>query len=332
MKRELLGFAFGVVVLFLIVYFSDIHEVSHTISNANLSFISLAFMFLLLSMFFKSFRWKIFLRSIGLNIPFHDAFSSFSAALFLSNIAPGKVFEPIRGYFVKLKFSCSFSKTISLVVTERALDVYVYILFSIISLQVIGEHLPAHTTFISILGMVFFFFLSSAILIILNSEKLTTKLFNLLSNIPIFKKIQKTLLNVSENFSNGFKQLRKSNFLIPILIITFIIWIIEGMIFYFSCRAIGILLSPLLFLGIPCFSILLGHLTFLPGGLGSIEAIMILFLTSMGFQVSKATASVLVYRFFVHLLENSTGAFILAQRYGFDALTNFLKSSFNKQS
>lgn len=325
MNLKLLSVLVGIVLLLLILYFSGIEEVIKTVLTSNPIFILLAFLTFLFSIFLKSLRWQIFLKSIKMKVPFSHAFYSFNSAMFLGNLVPFKALEPLRGYFLKVKFGYSFSKTIPLVLTERALDVFVYILFSLITLQTLINFLPSYITFFAFVGMLVFFLISFSVLLILNSKKLTLKFFKLISRLPIIKRFSKKIEEMAKNFSIGFSQLKKSKFLFQIFFLTFLIWIVEGIIFLLSTKAVGIDL-PFSFFALPLLSILLGVLTLIPGGLGSIEAIMVLLLSSLGFPVHQATSAVLIYRFFVHLCENSIGAVVIPQVYGFDIVKRMMKS------
>ncbi|MFH8119654.1 MAG: lysylphosphatidylglycerol synthase transmembrane domain-containing protein [Candidatus Aenigmatarchaeota archaeon] len=325
MNLKALTIFVGILLLFLVLHFSGTEEVIKTILASNINFILFAFLTFLFSVFLKSLRWQIFLKSVKMKVSFSHAFYSFNSAMFLGNLVPFKALEPIRGYFLKVKFGYSFSKTIPLVLTERALDVFVYILFSLITLQAIIRFLPSYITFFAFVGMLIFFLISLSVLLILNSKKLTLKFFRLISRLPLIKRFSKKIEEMAKNFSVGFAQLKKSKFLFQIFFLTFLIWVVEGIIFLLSAKAVGIDL-PFSFFALPLLSILLGVLTLIPGGLGSIEAIMILLLSFLGFPVPQATSAVLIYRFFVHLCENSIGAIIILQVYGFDIVKKMMKS------
>jgi len=324
MKLKFLMVLLGIILLILIIYFLGIEATVQAILNSNLNFILLALVFFTAETFLKSLRWKTLLKSIGAKIPFSHAFYSFNSAMFLSNVVPFKALEPIRGAFLKFKFKISFSKCISLVLTERAFDVFVYIFLSLITLYAIRELLPTYITFFSFVGMFLFFLLSLIVLLILNNKKLTLKFFKFLSKFPIIKRFEKRIERIAKNFSQGFNQLKKSRSVLPIFVLTFSIWLLECGIFLASARAVGIDL-PISFFAIPLLSILLGVLTLIPGGLGSIEAIIILLLTSLGFPTPKATAATLIYRFITHVIENSIGAIAISQVYGIDIVKKLMK-------
>ncbi|MCX8170578.1 MAG: flippase-like domain-containing protein [Candidatus Bathyarchaeota archaeon] len=315
----------GISLLLLILFLSGIEEVIRIILTSNINFILLAFLTFLFSIFLKSLRWQIFLKSVKIKVPFSHAFYSFNSAMFLGNLVPFKALEPIRGYFLKIKFGYPFSKTIPLVLTERALDVFVYILFSLITLQALIEFLPSQITFFAFFGMLVFFSISLSVLLILNSKKLTLKFFKIISKLPVTRRFSKKIEKMAKNFSIGFTQLKRSRLLSQIFFLTFIIWVIEGAIFLLSAKAVGINLT-FSFFALPLLSVLLGVLTLIPGGLGSIEAIMVLLLSFLGFSIPQATSAVLIYRFFVHLCENSIGAIIIFQIYSFDVIKKVMKN------
>jgi len=322
---KILTIFIGLSLLLLILYFSGIEEVIRIVLSSDINFILLAFLTFLLSVFLKSLRWQILLKSVKIKVPFSHAFYSFNSAMFLGNLVPFKALEPLRGYFLKIKFGYSFSKTIPLVLTERALDVLVYILFSLITLRALIEFLPSFITIFAFFGMLAFFLISLSVLLILNSKKLTLKFFMLISKLPLMKRFNREIKRVAKNFSIGFTQLKRSNFLFKVFFLTLLIWIAEGAIFLLSARAVGVNLA-FSFFALPLISILLGVLTLIPGGLGSIEAIMVLLLSFLGFSIPQASSAVLIYRFFVHLCENSIGAIIILQVYSFDVVREIMRN------
>lgn len=325
MNLKILTIFIGVSLILLILYLSGIEEVIRLILTSNINFILLAFLTFLFSVFLKSLRWQILLKSVKIKVPFSHAFYSFNSAMFLGNLVPFKALEPLRGYFLKIKFGYSFSKTIPLVLTERALDVFVYILFSLITLQALIEFLPSFITFFAFFGMLVFFLISLSVLLILNSKKLTLKFFKLILRLPLIKRFSRKIKRMAKNFSTGFTQLKESRSLPKIFFLTLLIWISEGVIFLLSARAVGVNLAfP--FFALPLISILLGVLTLIPGGLGSIEAIMVLLLSFLGFPTPQATSAVLIYRFFVHLCENTIGAIVILQVYSFDVIREIMRT------
>lgn len=323
-KLKFLSFALGLILLLAILYFSNIEKVILILINSNLFFITFAIISGFILIILKAFRWKTFLSFINVYVSFYLAVSSFNAAFFLSNLTPGRLLEPIRGYLLKLKIKCSFSETTSLVIVERIIDVLIYILFSLILLQIVKMELSENVSTFSIISLLVAFFLSVIGLFILNSKKLTLKFFKIISKFPIINKFKSKAELFAKNFSAGFRKIKTLKSLTVILILTIVIWVFEGLILYFALLSIGIQLPILVCTGMVCLSILMGILSFLPGGLGSTEIILVAFLSSLNISISQATAVTIAYRFISYVIQNLVGMGFLTQAYGLEVLKKYI--------
>jgi hypothetical protein len=272
----------------------------------------------------KGFRWKVFLTFINVKASFYLALSSFNAAMFLGNLTPGRLLEPIRGYLLKLKIKCSFSETTSLVIAERIVDILIYIFFSLIAIQLVKSQLPENVARFSIISLLVAFFLSITGLFILNSQKLTLKFFKIISKFPIINKFKIKAETFAKKFSTGFYKIKSLKNMTIILILTTVTWIFEGSILYFALLSIGIQLPILVCTGFACLSVLIGLLSFLPGGLGSTEIVLITLLSSLNVPLPQSTSAIIIYRFVSYLMQNLVGLFSLTQTYGLETLSSFL--------
>jgi len=321
---KILTFLIAIILFGAIIYFSNITKVIEVLSKSNVYFIVLALISGVILIVLKSFRWKFMLTFINVHASFYNAFSSFNAALFLGNITPGRLLEPIRGYLLKLKMKCSFSETTLLVVAERVIDILIYIVFSIITIEIVKTQLPENIARISLITLSAAFVISVIGLFVLNSKKFTLKFFTLISKFPIVKKFRNKISSFSKKFSSAFYKIMSVKKLTLTLVITCIIWIFEGLVLYFALLSIGIQLSILVCIGFVCLSILIGLLSFLPGGLGSTEVVLILLISSLNISLPESTAAVIVYRFISYLMQNLIGLFFLMQAYNFETLSKLL--------
>jgi uncharacterized protein (TIRG00374 family) len=90
--------------------------------------------------------------------------------------------------------------------------------------------------------------------------------------------------------------LLKSGPLYAGLVLGLIAWGAEGIAFHVILEALYINTSLLLAVGIYSISVLAGALSFIPGGLGSTEAVMVLLLTLVGADTPTAVAATLICR------------------------------------
>ena len=86
-------------------------------------------------------------------------------------------------------------------------------------------------------------------------------------------------------------------FLFGGLILSFLAWGAEGVSFYYILQTLGIDSTLLLATGIYAMSLIIGALSFLPGGLGGTEAAMLIMLTALGASHQDALAATLICRF-----------------------------------
>ncbi len=75
-----------------------------------------------------------------------------------------------------------------------------------------------------------------------------------------------------------------------------IAWGAEGVAFHIILRSLDVPISLALAVGIYAVSVLAGALSFIPGGLGSTEAVMGVLLVLVGVDTATAVAATLVWR------------------------------------
>ena len=75
-----------------------------------------------------------------------------------------------------------------------------------------------------------------------------------------------------------------------------IAWGAEGVAFFFILDALAVPTSAALAVGIYSISVLAGAISFIPGGLGSTEAVMVILLKLVGATTPTAVAATLICR------------------------------------
>lgn len=80
------------------------------------------------------------------------------------------------------------------------------------------------------------------------------------------------------------------------LALGFFAWLAEGVGLFYVVDALGTSISPTAAVGVYALSMLVGALSFIPGGLGSAEAVMVLGLTTVGCSLPTAAAATVICR------------------------------------
>ncbi|MHC1587046.1 MAG: lysylphosphatidylglycerol synthase transmembrane domain-containing protein, partial [Candidatus Syntropharchaeia archaeon] len=135
-------------------------------------------------------------------------------------------------------------------------------------------------------------------LLLLRSRKVSKVMFNvlfrLLSLHPRFRDTKGKREEISEKFHSGFRFGKFT--LLMVSALSLLIWISEGLIFYLAFLSLGIEIPLLLIISVFAFSVLMGVITFLPGGIGSTEFVFALVLSNY-MPLSQATAGIILGRF-----------------------------------
>jgi uncharacterized protein (TIRG00374 family) len=127
------------------------------------------------------------------------------------------------------------------------------------------------------------------------SQNIFKKLLLLICKIRFFSKYQK-------NFLESYSVLRKSlktKIGLKSGILSFIFWVIQGVAVYFVLLALEInQLNFLIVTSSNAISVLIGALSFMPGGLGVTEASMGGLLSLQGVEISFALIAAVIIRIF----------------------------------
>ena len=291
-KRYLL--AVSLLILGGIIYASDPVAILGTLRNIHpLYWLILPFPFIVTSSL-RVYRWKLLLSSTK-KIGFFSLLPIQMAGLAISNLTPGRVGEPAKALFLKKKEDILVSKSLLSIVWERILDLVFLVLFSVpFILLFIGKFNPS----LSILGrnalglvLVILFF----VILLIRNERIGLKFVRIFERIPVLKD------HLTQEFMLSFYGSNRisSRTIFTSSILTIAIWIFDALPFYIAFRAIGVNeLSIWFFTTILAFAIICGVLSFLPGGVGSTEGILILILGTFGLTTSLAASGVLIARFF----------------------------------
>jgi uncharacterized protein (TIRG00374 family) len=284
--------SFGIIAYLLI--YGDIGKIVEQMKSISIELVLLLFIIALLYTFLRIYRFYFLIRKKYL-ISFRSLTPIFCYGIALSNFVPGRFSEPIRAYLLKKEKGIPFTFSMACVFFERLSDVLILFLFSFLLFLFLKMELFA-LPFIAI-----FLFLCVVLLATQNEKiyfsfvKVLELLLNSLKKFGIKVKIFGEIIAGIKNLHREIKL--SKNFLAP-LIISAAIWAIDGMTFYLPLISLGENVNFFFVLSVYSFSLLVGLITFLPGGFGSVEASMLFFFTYSGISYQKAIVSIILGRFF----------------------------------
>lgn len=279
----------SIALLLALLYFSDFGMVAGTIIKANITLLIPAVLVSVLALLIKIIRWKTLISDMG--VSFRDSAHSFLPALFIANFTPARIGEPVRSYFLKKITGHPISSSLPRVIIERVLDIS-----SLIILSITGILLFSFGLEYPVLGIAMLTAFIVLIVLVLRSRKAISKLIGILLRLFSFHKKARGLERgeITEKFYKGMRIQKRM--LLAAFLLSLFIWILEGLVFYMVMISLNIELPFLFIAAVFAFSILMGTISFLPGGIGSTEFVFVLIL-SVHIVTVQATAAVILGRF-----------------------------------
>ena len=296
MFKKLLN-VFAFVLIALLIYFSDPAKILSILKGANLVLLAPALAIIIFMLYLKVIRWKFFLDSLNIRVSFSNLTKSVLASLFIANFTPARVGEPVRAYFLKKLEGSPISKTAPTIIIERVIDIIALIVLSLSGLLLFKGVLSGVSSYILWGSGLLLIFISIALFVLMKKPLLTgflTLFHRIFSFIPKIKELGSKLENFSENFNRSFKQISRKSLLL-VSAVTLLTWVLQGLICWFAFLSLGISLPLMFLISIAAIGTIIGTISSLPGGIGSMDAVMVLLLASF-INVPEATAGILLFR------------------------------------
>lgn len=228
-------------------------------------------------------RWLMYLSRFGYQIPhvlhFHYYMSGFALTT-----TPAKAGETIRSLYLK-SHGVSFHHSLAMFFTERFLDVVVITLLASLALLSFAEY-----------GR--FIFISTVVLLLflpLLRSGIVVHLLQRLTLVIRFDRLRRLVLHLSA-LLDAARNLLEWRILYSGLLIGIVAWSIQGFAFYFILHSLQLAIPFYIAISIYAISLLAGALSFVPGGIGTTEAVMGLLLLNSGVEPALAVAVPLISR------------------------------------
>jgi uncharacterized protein (TIRG00374 family) len=279
-----------VIIITIIIYgvflfISDFNLVYEKITNFKIIFVPVILSLISLNWVVRFYRWHILLKNSNIHVPIKNNFMIYLASLSLS-ITPGQIGELIKSEFLKKQFKIPRSKTLPIIFIEKFYD-----LMGVLIASIIGVWYFEGGSYLISIGIV----LLVLIFVLILSRSIFEKVLLLICKIKFFSKYQKNFLESYNVLRNSLK----TKIGLKSVILSFIFWVIQGIAVYFILLALGINeLNFLIATSANAISVLIGALSFVPGGLGVTEASMGGLLSLQGIEISFALITAVIIRIF----------------------------------
>ncbi len=268
---------------FLLV--SDINKILDKIINFELIYIPVILGLVIVSWFIVYIRWNLILKTSGIKIPHKINFQIFLAGGALG-ITPGKVGELFKSQILKDKFDIPRTKTAPLFILEKFLDICGAMIVTCIGIWFVPE-----IGYLAITGL----FSLMVIAKVITSRKLFLRILDFVKRFKIMTKFIEPLTSSHENLS---KIIFKKDMIVFVLL-SVLYWIIIGIAAYFVLLGLGIdTITLISTISSYSSSLIIGAISFIPGGVGIAEASLIGLFTIQEIELSNAIVVVVLIRLF----------------------------------
>jgi uncharacterized protein (TIRG00374 family) len=228
-------------------------------------------------------RWQAYLGWLGYRIPFARHLAYYLAG-FAFTTTPGKAGEAVRSVYLK-RHKVGYTSSLSAFFVERLMDVVAMILLASVG-ALIFEKLRWSIILLAVAILLLLPMIHSRSL-----QSFTDRAKAVVTSARIRDLLVhfQTLLRSSSVIMSG----------VPFyfgLVAGLLAWGAEAFGFYLVLEYLDCQMSVWVAMSIYAASVLVGAISFLPGGLGSTEAAMLLLLNSQGVTDSTAVAATLICR------------------------------------
>ena len=285
-NRLILVLVAVVVIYAIFLFISDFSIISEKISNFKTNYLPLILLFVSASWVPIIVKWHFLLKNCEIDIPLRKSIAVFFAGVAFE-ITPGQIGSLIKSQLLKTSSNIPRTKTVPIIVAEKVYDLIGAILASIIGIIILGMNFYLIIIAILALAVIFFFMFYRPASEIFFKRVTKTKFFSkYVENISELDKIVQKSTNV------------KVATICILLAVTY--WFIVSAAVYFTLIGFDInILDYLKVLSIYATSILLGAISFVPGGIGITEGALAGLFTLEGIDVSTALILSVIIRIFV---------------------------------
>ncbi len=227
----------------------------------------------LLSYLLRFARWHYFIVALGHKLPILRNLEIYLAAFALT-LTPGKAGETIRSVYLH-PYGVSYPHSIGAFVSERLLDLVAVGALASLAVSMFPEQRLWMFAAIACI----------AIVILLLRSRLLSLIGGRSSVVGHAAKLVATLRFLLSG--------RRVAVAAPLSLMA---WMAQGVSLYLIVHALGYELTVSTVVAIYCLSILAGAASFIPGGLGATEAVIVLLLSAVGVGQTDAITASLISR------------------------------------
>ncbi len=321
-KKSIFFIGLSIAILVVMLYLVGIDSIIAALEMADKGLILLAIGLELFTIFLYTLRWYVLNKVADINTNLKKLFPMILVGLAINNITPSGRGggEPVRAYILSREEDLPMENTFATVVADRTLDTFPFLVLAVIAVIGVILYFPMNPLILALMIIAVIEILVLLLIIIYMSinrkfgERVNGWIIGLSrrfykKNTPEFEdKFTSVVMGFQDTMNRMVDDKKVMVYALPL---SFIIWIFEILRVYIIFLAFGAVLSPLIIAEVFIIASLVGMIPLLPGGLGAVDGIMIIFYLTAGITPSLAAAATVVERLISFWLPTILGMVIL---------------------
>jgi len=312
----------GLGVLAVMILFIGPGKILVAFEHANLWYVALAILLQLVIYGLWTLRWSITTESVGIQVKKRHLFPMLMVGLAINNLTPSARGggEPLRAYLLGKYSKSSMESAFATVIADRGLDTVPFIFLAIltISAMVLYMDLPSWIVYALIMAVILILVLFTTVFYMsvnkVAGEKITGWFLNLVKRF--YKKnpdkLEKRAMEAIHEFQLTMKvMLKDRRVMLYGLPLSFLLWFLEIMRVYLIFSAFGTSVSLIVIAEVFILATLIGMIPLLPGGLGAVDGVMIVFYSAAGIPLSISAAATVLERLISFWMTSIIGLLLL---------------------
>ncbi|WP_296786364.1 UPF0104 family protein [Methanobrevibacter sp.] len=321
-KKTVFFLGVSLVILAVMLYFVGIDQVISALKVAKLEYVAIAIAMQVFTYYLYTLRWKILNGVAGIDAGIKNLLPMVLVGLAVNNITPSGRGggEPVRAYILSREKNYPMEETFATVVADRALDTFPFVVLAV--LTIIGMTLTFNFDLWLLVLMVVAVIVIVIVLLLIIYMSINPRFGARVDGWIIglvrrfYKKNSDELEEKIHGVISGFQDTMKmvisnKKVLYYALPLSFVIWIFEILRVYFVFLAFGASVNPVVIGEVFILACLAGMIPLLPGGLGAVDGIMIIFYSAAGITASISAAATVIERLISFWMTTIIGMVIL---------------------
>ncbi|MGV6395346.1 lysylphosphatidylglycerol synthase transmembrane domain-containing protein [Pseudomonas caspiana] len=244
-------------------------------------------------------RWQVYLRTLGHAVPWQPSLKIYLAGFALTT-TPGKAGEALRGVLLK-RWGVPYPQSFAAFFSERLSDLLAVVLLTLFGLSLYPESRPMILVGLSLVGIG---------LLVLSQQRLLAAISGAIPAtggkvISLTRHLFEVLL--------AAQQCHRLSLLIGVTSLSVVAWSAEALAFHWILNWMGADIELTFAVFVYALAMLAGAISFMPGGLGGAEAVMVGLLVWKGMSSADAIAATVLIRLATLWFAVAIGAGMLLQ-------------------